>query len=81
MWEVDKQSVKALGLLVLICISCFVSDPLPDTELAAVEQRQKRRKYPEYAAMLNKTKALLDEFYFEHNKLLADLLGDKRFLW
>ena len=31
--------------------------------------------------MLNKTRKLLDDFFRPYNRMLADLLGDKRFQW
>ena len=62
-----------------------ISAPLPED--VAARTRTKTVSNPRdpmnvlKGKMLDETKELLDKFFYPYNKMLAELIGDKRFLW
>ena len=59
--------------------------PFTSKEEATVLNRQKSNtrnaKEKRIGDMWNKTRIIIENFYRSHNRQLADLLGDDRFLW
>ncbi len=59
----------------------LLSAPLTKDVAEKVRQKSIKHQAPKRNEMLTETKVLLDNFYAKYNSMLADLLGDNRFLW